>query len=131
MSKTVEIRSRKNPDVKRTITARAWPNWNQKEWELVQPLTTQEPVKKKDVEGVGIKNPVDDLAERQTLTSNQDDLGTFVTPFSDDIGDEQPVTNAPNYELEDLRAQYEQKFGKPADKRMKVETLKAKINESI
>lgn len=143
MQQLVEIRSRKNPEVTRTITAKAWPNWPKKDWELVDSIEVSETklAKKKDVEGAVIKKSVpvedfvvpaiDDLAKKQVLPSKEDDSATFVTPFSDDIGDENQVTQAPNYELEDLRAQYEQKFGKPADKRMKVETLKAKINEVI
>lgn len=144
MQKTVEIRSRKNPEVTRTITAKSWANWPKRDWELVDSIQVSETkiVKKKDVEVAvnDIKKSVpvddfvpplvDDLEEQKVSPSKEDDSGVFQTPFPDDIGDEQ-VTQAPNYELEDLRAQYEQKFGKPADKRMKVETLKAKINESI
>lgn len=44
--------------------------------------------------------------------------------------DSTAVTPAPDYELEDLRAQYEAKFGKAADKRMKADKLKAKLNEA-
>lgn len=48
----------------------------------------------------------------------------------DNVGGTTPPSDPPSpNELEDLRAQYEAKFGKPADKRMKADKLKAKINE--
>jgi anti-sigma28 factor (negative regulator of flagellin synthesis) len=124
MQKTVEIRSRKNPEVTRTITAKAWPNWPKKDWELVDSIQVSETklAKKKDVEAADVKNsvPVDD----------------FVPPVFDDLGDthQESTTgddSGKDTDLESLRAEYEQKFGKPADKRMKIETIKAKINESI
>lgn len=126
MQKTVEIRSRKNPEVTRTITAKSWPNWPKKDWELVDLIQVSETklAKKKDVEDAVTKIPDNTIVE------------TFPAPVFDDLGDthQESVTgddSGKDSELELLRGQYEQKFGKPADKRMKVETLKAKINESI
>lgn len=121
MQKTVNIRSRKNSDIKKTITARAWEYYPKDKWELDNSVKVSQEVKKK---------PVDVVATDIPKSVPIDD---FVPPdaANDDLGDSQEFVNPVPSELDSLREQYEAKFGKPADKRMKEETLKQKLNESI
>lgn len=124
MQKTVNIRSRKNPDVKKTITARAWEYYPKDKWELNNSVQEVQEVKKK---------PVDVVVTNLSKSVPIDDLIPPVVDQSahDDLGNSQDFVNPVQSELESLREQYEAKFGKPADKRMKEETLKQKLNESI
>lgn len=137
MQKQVNIRSRKNPDVKKTITARAWEYYPKDKWELDNSVV--EAVQEK-------KNPVKDVADDKATvsTAKNVDLGKsvpvddFLHPVldkvvaGDDLGDSNEFVNPTSEpsELDSLREQYEAKFGKPADKRMKEETLKQKLNEN-
>lgn len=138
MQKTVEIRSRKNPEVTRTITAKSWPNWPNKDWELVDSIQVSETkiTKKKDVEDAA-PNVINSGFNKVGIEKTQlVDVSDFLPPVFDDLGDAKPEAktgddSGKDSELESLRAEYEQKFDKPADKRMKVETLKSKINEII
>lgn len=125
MQKTVNIRSRKNSDIKKTITARAWEYYPKDKWELDNLVQASQEVKKK---------PVDVVVTNLSKSVPIDD---FVPPIvdkviqNDDLGDSNEFVNPVHSEIDSLREQYEAKFGKPADKRMKEETLKQKLNESI
>ncbi len=136
MQKNVNIRSRKNSDVKKTITARAWEYYPKDKWELDNSVV--EAIQEK-------KNPVEDVADDKATVSpaKNVDLGKsvpvddFLPPVldqvaGDDLGDSNEFVNptSDKTELDSLREQYETKFGKPADKRMKEETLKQKLNEN-
>jgi len=75
----------------------------------VQKIMAEKIAKKKAAEAAGDKEQVE--------TKNESTEST------------ETVTQAPDYELEDLRSQYLAKFGKEAKKNFKAETIKAKLNE--
>lgn len=132
MTQTVRIRLKLNPENARTVTARSWANYDKRKWELAeQQETTQTLVQKKSVnaERVGKLDYVVDTTEvKDSITKAPD----FVPPLQDDdLVDSQAFVNPVDSELDDLRKQYADKFGKPADKRMKEEKLKQLINETV
>lgn len=124
MTKTVRIRLKSNPESTRVITERSWANYDKRKWEAVgiqEPQAT--PVQKKSV-----VEPVAEVTEFKSPVAIEKTTGSdFIPETHDDLGFTNPVPS----ELDELRATYEAKFGKPADKRMKEDKLKKMIDEAV
>lgn len=95
-----------NPSVKRTMSKNSL-RVNSNKWREIGAAEPEKPVKKKDVVPAG--------------SESTDEIPVISTS---------PTVQEADPELVELRAQYEAKFNKPADKRMKADKLKAKLNEA-
>lgn len=95
-----------NPSVKRTMSKNSL-RVNSNKWREVDAVEEKQEKPKKGA-APAVNASIDDIPVISTSTTEQE-----VDP-----------------ELADLRAQYEAKFNKPADKRMKADKLKSKLNET-
>ncbi len=100
----VRVELIKNPSVKRNMSKNSL-KVNSNKWREVGAAEPEKVIAKKPVEAA---------------ESGSTDLPPVTLP---------PIVEV-DPELADLRVQYEAKFNKPADKRMKADKLKAKLNET-
>jgi len=99
----IRVELTENPSVKRTFTASSWKtNERGNKWRLVEGQQLPEAVAKKKEDAGSAGHPVKEVKP--------------------------PVQSDP--ELDQLRADYLQKFGKPADKRFKADKIKTLLNEA-
>lgn len=124
MATHVRVKLKKAPNTESVITVKAY-NLLKKKYQFIEYVTPEGGEGLTEVQ----KIMAEKKAQKKSAVAVEDEPKQEAQTEVSETEATESVTAAPNYELEDLRSQYEAKFGKPADKRMKVETLKAKINE--
>ncbi len=113
----VTVENVKNPSVKRRVMTEASAKINSKTWRIVGTEVEVTESKKKEV----AKNVVTEAKPIKPVTEPINEEVETANEFAS-IGEA-------DTEIETLRAEYETKSGKPADKRWKADKLNAKIAE--